>query len=244
MSNQQRLEEDVTYCPNMEPGKFMAHIFSGIRHEIGNPINSIKMTISVLKENIDLYPKEKVIEYIDRVLMETNRMEYLLKSLKSFNMFEDLTYRQVQLSVFMEKFFTRIEEELKQKKISVHCHINPELKYINTDPMALQHVLLNILTNAVDALTDIENPEISICISRTPGEIYFKITDNGPGIVEEHKEEICKPFFSTKRHKTGLGLCIVQDILLRMKGGLRFQSKKNIGTTVIIRIPGDQHVNP
>jgi signal transduction histidine kinase len=60
-------------------------IFSGIRHEIGNPLNSIKMTISVLRKNLDRFPKETIREYIERTASEITRMEYLLKSLRNFS---------------------------------------------------------------------------------------------------------------------------------------------------------------
>src|SRR3970282_1845245 len=62
----------------------IGYVFSGIRHEIGNPLNSIKMTLNVLKKNLDKYGKDHILEYIDRALSESARIEYLLKSLKNF----------------------------------------------------------------------------------------------------------------------------------------------------------------
>ena len=244
ISNQEKIEDDNVFYSVINPMEFLASIFSGLRHEIGNPINSIKMTISVLKANIDGYPKEKVLEYIDRVLMEIERVEQLLKGLKSFSMFERLALMDVQLPIFMKKFLTQVETELKQKKIPVRCHVHPDVGEIYTDPRALQQVLLNILTNAVDALAGVENPMISIDISSVSGKIRVKIADNGPGISEAHKEEVFKPFFTTRPHRTGLGLSIVHNILSQMNGTIRVRSKKNIGTTVIIQIPGDKYVNP
>ncbi|MCP4213002.1 MAG: PAS domain-containing protein, partial [bacterium] len=77
--------------------KNLGYIFSGIRHEIGNPINAIKMTMSVLKKNISVFSKAKVLEYADRALTEINRVEYLLKSFKNFNMFETLDIEAIDI---------------------------------------------------------------------------------------------------------------------------------------------------
>lgn len=236
-----KAEDNDSLCTPKDMMKSMKNIFSGIRHEIGNPINSIKMTVSVLKENIDRYPREKIIEYIDRVLTETDRMDDLLRSLKNFSMYENLAIDSVHLPDFMGKFLAQVTPGLEQKGISLKYHIPPELGNIHTDARALTQVLQNIMNNAVDALKGIKDPEISIDVAKIPAKRRFIITDNGHGITPAHQKEIFKPFFSTRPWGTGLGLSIVQIILTRMNGTILVHSKVNSGTSIMFHIPEDNH---
>ncbi len=78
----------------------LGYVFSGIRHEIGNPLNSIKMTLSVLLKNIDSFSKEQVKEFIERSLDETSRIEYLLTALKNFSLFETPVIKKERIDEF------------------------------------------------------------------------------------------------------------------------------------------------
>ena len=94
----------------------ITYIFSGIRHELGNPINSIKMTLSVLKNNLDKYSQATVQEYVDRTLAEILRVEYLLKSLKSFSMFENPSIQNIDLPAFMDLFQSLVAGDLEKSR--------------------------------------------------------------------------------------------------------------------------------
>ena len=216
----------------------LGFIFSGIRHEIGNPINAIKMTMSVLQKNIDRYPREKVLEYIDRTLTEINRVEYLLKNLKNFNMFEEVKPVSIDLEDFMEKFLALIQKDYEKQGISIKTIYDPKAKIAYADPRALHQVLLNIMSNAAESLETIEAPLIQIITRDISGKKQIIITDNGVGIAPSKKKNIFQPFFTTKPEGTGLGLNIVQKILSRMNGTIDIRSIEHSGTTVIISIPG------
>jgi nitrogen-specific signal transduction histidine kinase len=225
----------------MDLMKNLGYFFSGIRHEIGNPINAIKMTISVLKNNIDRYSKDRVLEYISRVQTEINRVEYLLKNLKNFNMFEELNPIDIELAGFVEKFVGLVEPDFKRKGIQITCTVHPGAGSAYADPRALHQVLLNVMTNAAEAMNGVVAPTVDIEIAGGPGRTCITITDNGHGIPAAHKYEIFKPFFTTRSDGTGLGLNIVQKILSRMGGTVDVESIKNNGTKVIIEIPEGKH---
>lgn len=86
-------------------------IFAGIRHEIGNPVNSITPGLRVLRNNIGSYPRETIADYLDRFLVEISRMEYLLQSLKSFSMYDNLEMRAVELGAFTRRILSMAEQE-------------------------------------------------------------------------------------------------------------------------------------
>ena len=215
----------------------LGYIFSGIRHELGNPINSIKTTIAVLKKNLASYSKETTIEFIDRVLSDVTRVEVLLKDLKNFSMYENPECGEVDIVLFMNNFLSMVERDFSAKKIQIKTLFRPDADRGYFDARALQHVLLNILTNASDALEGVESPVIGIGTFRAGDRIKIRIMDNGKGIPDEHKKHLFQPFSTTKSHGTGLGLVIVKKMLLKMGGTIEIGSLESAGTTVTLDLP-------
>jgi PAS domain S-box-containing protein len=211
-------------------------IFSGIRHEIGNPVNSIKMALSVLKQNIDSYSKNTIKEYADRMLSEVSRMEYLLKAMKNFNMYETVELLDTDMTDFMNKFISLVKGDLEKKGVKVEASIS-EPAWIYADPRALQQVLLNILTNASDSLEGRQDPRITINVSKMADMVNIRVEDNGNGMTEEQQEDLFKPFYTTKSKGTGLGLVISKKMMTKMKGFIEVVSEKDKGTIVDLYIP-------
>lgn len=215
----------------------LGYIFSGIRHELGNPINSIKTSMTVCKKNLPDYSKEKIEEFIDRVLSDVNRVELLLKDLKNFSMYEDTDCRDVSLPEFMENLLSMVNRDFSAKNIVIKTVHRPGAERGCFDARALQHVMLNILTNAADAMEESAAPEIVISVFRIGDSIVIKIRDNGRGIPEEQRGHLFQPFSTTKRHGTGLGLVIVKKMLLKMHGTIEVESEEGAGTTVTLSLP-------
>lgn len=215
----------------------IGYIFTGIRHEIGNPVNSIKTTLNVLSRNIDSYSKEKVAEYVDRALTEIGRIEYLLKALKTFNMYENPDFQNVHIPSFVENLGSLVSEDFKKNGISIKTIIHPEVKQGYTDPRALHQVMLNILTNSSDALEGREDPRILINVFRISDRVMLRVVDNGCGMSSDQQKELFKPFYTTKVRGTGLGLVIVKKMLAKMNSTIDIDSQEDAGTIVDITIP-------
>lgn len=218
----------------------LGYIFSGIRHEIGNPINSIKVTLSVLSKHLTTYSTDRVLEFIERALAEVGRIEYLLKELKNFTLFERLDIQAVRIDEFLNKFISLVEKDFQKKRIEIITDFPDRSLWAAADTKALHHVLLNIMTNAADAVKKNSHPTISIRLNRTNGNIGIEIKDNGCGMSPQERENLFKPFYTSKPQGTGLGLVIVQKLLSKMGGGITVNSRKNIGTTIEIYVPGHQ----
>lgn len=234
VSEKVRLESIAEAVNTMEN---IGYIFSSIRHEIGNPINSIKMTMSVLKNNLEKFPKDTVAAYVDRVLTEIGRVEYLLKSLRNFNLYENPQRQRVKMDSFVENFMALVADDYKQKGIKLRTIIHPRAEWAYVDPRALQQVLLNILSNAADALKGREEPEIDIGVLRLNGRIKMLVADNGCGMTEEQQKHLFKPFYTFKTEGTGLGLVIVKKMLAQMNSTIEIKSYENAGTLVTISLP-------
>ncbi len=213
----------------------MGFVFSGIRHEIGNPVNSIKMALTVLDKNLDTYSKDLISEFVQRSLEEVARVEYLLKSFRSFSMFEKPKLRDVRIDQFLDNFFRLIKSDFERR--SIRIRIISDSVWCRTDQRALHQVLLNIFTNAADALEDSDDPKIFVTVKKAPNFVKIKIEDNGFGMSEAEMENLYKPFMTTKPHGTGLGLVIVKKMLSNMNSMIHIKSKKDVGTAVSVFVP-------
>ena len=212
-------------------------IFSGIRHEIGNPLNSLKMALSVLQQNQQNASPQMLQEYVERGLSDIGRMEYLLKSLKSFTMYEKVELKDLQLAEFMGKFISLVERDFQSYGIRIKTEIPLDIAPVRIDERALHQALLNIFGNAADALKEQAVPELIICAESRGQLIWLTITDNGCGIHPEQLKHLFQPFNTSKVNGNGLGLVITRKLLAMMDSDIDIVSPPGHGTQVTIRLP-------
>jgi len=219
----------------------IGYIFSGVRHEIGNPINSINMLLGLLSSKLPQLSEEAIRDYLDRITGQVGRVEFLLRSLKSFNMFETQEPQSVTVASFMDQFLPLVHGDLAGKGVLFDLTLAPNANRLYADPRALQQVLLNLITNAIDSLRDRDHPRIALSVTRLDGRIRIDMEDNGCGMSEDKMMNLFKPFYTTKASGTGLGLVIVKKMITRMNGTIAIASTKDIGTVVTISLPEAPH---
>ena len=213
------------------------YIFSGIRHEIANPVSTAMITLGVLKRKTgDLQP-EQINEYIDRALEQMSRLDFLIRSMRNFNLFETVNPANVELSAYLERFIALVRGDAMKKNIQMEYAPLSEPLFACIDERAFHQVLLNIFTNAVDALEGVPAPKIKISTAKIKKMAMVRVEDNGRGMTEKRVRGLFKPFSTTKPHGTGLGLMIVKKMLSKMQGYIEITSEPGAGTMVDIFVP-------
>lgn len=235
ITERKRLESIAEAANLMENIGF---VFSGIRHELGNPVNTIKMTLSVLDANLDSYEPTRIREFINRTVRELDRVEYLLKTLKNFSLFENPSMITVRVDAFLESLLALVEKDMDRRNLSISTMIDSAAETMRIDPRALQQVMLNLLVNAADALEEVAAPCIRIAVSSVGEMIRILVEDNGRGIPKAQQKNLFKPFYTTKPDGTGLGLVIVKKMLVKMNSTIEIASREGEGTSVMLTIPG------
>ncbi len=202
--------------------ELLDHLFSMVRHEVGNPINTIKFSLSVMKEDIDSFSKEKLLEYIDRLLEEIEQLEEILRAMKRYSNYGYVVIKKVNLNETLRKVLRIMENEILMKDISLKSNLPSREIFVKADPTALNQVLTNLLRNSIEALENHQGYkkliEVFVKTDEEFARIYIK--DTGPGIPEEIREKIFFPFFSTKRNGSGMGLTISKGLITAMDGKL------------------------
>ncbi|MDI6739217.1 MAG: PAS domain S-box protein, partial [Candidatus Edwardsbacteria bacterium] len=215
----------------------IGYVFSGIRHEIGNALNSMKMATSIVQKNLDGWSKESLKKFIDMAMSEVGRMEDLLRSLKNFSMYEAPKLQELDLPDFFKKLVMLAAGDFKSRGIPIRLAVEPDIGRAVADPRALHQVLLNLLSNAADALEGREAKRIDIKVSRDSGLVRIAIRDNGCGMSPEQLANLFKPFYTSKPEGTGLGLVITRNILVKMNSTIEVESQLERGTEVVVAIP-------
>jgi PAS domain S-box-containing protein len=231
----QSIAESVNTMDNI------GYVFSGVRHEIGNPINSVKMLLAVLRHKLDSAPRDSLQEYIDRVFTEIGRVEHLLKSLKSYNLYETPELAALDIVPFITKFIGLLQEDFANKGITITTRFADDVQQVIADARALQQVLLNVMTNAADALAGRSDPTITVAVRREYGRVLIMTADNGGGMTEKQQADLFKPFYTSKQNGTGLGMVIVKRMLAKMNGAIEVSSVADAGTVVNIYLPEGDH---
>lgn len=226
--------ESITEAVNMSES--LGYIFSGIRHELGNPINSMKAALSVVRRNLTRFDEEKLTSYLDHVLLEMTRVEELLKSMRSFTAFEGPTIEAVDAGAFLDRFAKLSRSDLERKGINLVVQRPKTTRWVAADTRALHQILLNLLANAVDAVEKQRNPKIVLSVGKEGRHVRFRVEDNGAGLDPGFEERIKQPFFTTKEEGTGLGLTISQKLVSRMGGTLKIQRIHQKGCRVVVSL--------
>jgi PAS domain S-box-containing protein len=215
----------------------IGYVFSGVRHEIGNPINSVNMILGILSSKLPDLSQDAIRDYLDRIMGQVGRVEFLLRSLKSFNMYETQEPQRIRIEQFMEQFLPLVKDDLETKGIASDVKLDPHADTLYADPRALQQVLVNLIANAFDALNERDHPRIALNVSKADGMVRIDVEDNGCGIPQDKVKDLFKPFYTTKATGTGLGLVIVKKMITRMNGTIEIKSRRDIGTVVTISLP-------
>jgi len=212
------------------------HIFSMLRHEIGNPLNTIKFSLSVLKDNLRDYSEEKIMEYIHRLFEETTAIEKILLTMKQYSSIGSLLLEKVNLKALLNKIVFLSEAEFVNKGILITVEDIDEI-YVKADPTALEQVLINIIKNSIEAMEGKKGEKVIEIRAHVIGQ-YARISvqDTGPGIPEELKEKIFLPFVTTKKQGTGMGLAISKGLISAMDGYLGLVNT-NTGALALIYLP-------
>jgi PAS domain S-box-containing protein len=217
---------------------------AGLAHELNNPIGIISTRAELML--LDAEPKalpEDVVEDLRVIHRHAQRVARIAQGLLSFARSPGQSGR-VDLNRVVDETLLLVEKTMVKGGVLVRRALAPDLPPIWGDASALQQVVMNLLTNARDAVKGAG--EISIETSATPeapGAVRLTVRDTGPGIPPEVLPRIFDPFFTTKAEGTGLGLSISYGIVRDHRGTVDVQSRPGEGTTFVLTFqsaqPGD-----
>lgn len=224
-----RRYESIALRADMEHNT--ALFLSSLRHELGNPANSLKMALTVLVDNYDSFDEQKRRAYLERCLQQVRAIEELLDSLKSYHAQDTIDPQPLALDGPLADFAGFFSEVAGAKGVRLLVAPTPAVTVL-AHSRALHQVLTNVTTNALQALEGRAGGKIQIRTVLGERYVAVEVADNGPGIDSTDLRHVFTPLFTTKDQGTGLGLAIVRNLMVRMRGDVEVESVKGRGTTV------------
>ncbi len=219
----------------------MGKLSAGVAHEIRNPLNAMKGAIVYIQRK---RPQDTlVLEYTRIILEEVERLNRFVTEFLAYARQPPPHLRAEDLNQLVNKTTRLFEERLRKKGIVLINHLGADIPPILMDGQQMFQVISNILINAIDAMSQGGELEISTEICRpiqgkhTPSRVALRVKDNGMGIAEDEIKRIFDPFFSTKDNGTGLGLPISLRIVENHGGRLKVESTPENGTVVTLELP-------
>jgi nitrogen fixation/metabolism regulation signal transduction histidine kinase len=213
-----------------------------LTHEIMNsmtPISSLAKTIDEWLLDLEKEQKSQasseIKEIQEAITTIQKRSEGLIHFVESYRKLTRIPQPNFQI-IKVEGLFKRIvhlmEKELEEKKIQFNQSIKPEELTVAADSELIEQVLINLIKNAIDALSKEKKGRISLSGEKDRrGRVIISLSDNGPGIVPEAREKIFVPFFTTKKTGSGIGLSLSRQIMRQHRGGITVTSSPKKETT-------------
>lgn len=231
-------EQIKAQAQQLEQRALLGEVTAVFAHEVRNPINNISTGLELMAYNLaDDDPNQ---ETIARLQSDCDRLSELMKSVLAYARQSDYDLVPLDLGVLISGLLLRFQPKLTRADVKDHIQIDQDLPLIKGDRRALEQVFTNLVTNAVQAMSE-GGGTLAIKIqyqSPSPDRknIVIDVADDGPGIPKENLDRIFQPFFTTKRDGTGLGLAITQRIITAHKGTIQVNSFPG-GTVFRIQLP-------
>jgi signal transduction histidine kinase len=224
--------------------KALGTLLSGVAHELNNPLSTILMSAQLLRTNQTLPDAARA--RADAIESECDRASRIIRELLAFARRRPPERRRVDVNEVVRDTLQLHGPDLALKHVRVATALDPALPKISADPYQLQQVLLNLFTNAVQAMSARGNDGVlTVRTAARDAGVTIVVEDNGPGIPPEHLRQVFDPFFTTKPvgEGTGLGLSLCIGIVEAHDGRMTVANVPASGARFTIELPIGHHVD-
>lgn len=209
-----------------------------VAHEIKNPLTPMKLNIQLLQraaaEGADDL-EERFERTAESLIEQIDTLSQIANAFSNFAKMPRAEMAEVNLNKLISSAVD-LYKELPGAEIRFEPYATSS-PIVHADYNQLLRAVQNLIKNGLQACTDIENPLLTIRITKSEGAFVVEISDNGEGIPEEMQGRIFQPNFTTKSTGMGLGLAMVKSIVLNIHGKIWFETEAGVGTTFFIEIP-------
>ncbi|MEZ4872799.1 MAG: PAS domain-containing sensor histidine kinase [Bdellovibrionales bacterium] len=243
---------DITYMKRMKADAELAsrllhvdHLVSGVSHEINNPLTIVYAGLSRIKKKVlgefSEHPKlEKLLSHLENTTDAVDRIKNVVHALRGFSR---STYVKdvadhCNIANVIEEILHLIRRMYEVNGININFQHPQEIGHVKGSKEQIQTIVMNLLSNAKDAMENSSYKKLSIELTELKEEVRLVVTDTGHGISDEIGDKVFNHFFTTRDpgQGTGLGLTLTHGIVKEIGGDISFQAANKGGTRFIVKL--------
>jgi two-component system sensor histidine kinase DctS len=225
----------------------LGEMASTLAHELNQPLAAISSYATGCRNKMDsgrLKPDE-IGEVVGKIANQAQRAGRIIRQVHDFVKKREPRRERCSIAEVVDDAVTLFEPQAKKSRVRVECEIQGGLPDVLADPTMLEQVVINLLKNAADAMTDGQDgalaapgrATIRVTVSGGDQQIVVRVADQGPGIAPEDAERLFAPFYTTKREGLGMGLAICRSIIEFHHGRLSLEANPEGGAVFVFTLP-------
>lgn len=217
--------------------QILGKLAASLAHEIRNPLSALKLNLDFLALSDNIFnPEEK--DSLNACIESVDRIQTLIENTLDFSRRPSKDFSLSSLNDIVKQALEITESSARRKNLLIEENLNPAIPYLNLNRNMILQVILNLITNAMDASENKGSVLIRTYIYSGNSELVcLEVEDKGVGIKDEDKENIFTDFYTSKEEGTGLGLSVCKMLLNLHKAEIDFKSTAGKGTTFCVKFP-------
>ena len=217
----------------------VGQLAAGVAHELNTPLGAVNLAIEGAMRTLESKP-DRAAKRLERALRAGNQLREIIKKLLYYSQQSNDEGEETQLNQVAQDSLDLIRHQLSLEGVNVETEFG-EPPPVLANRNELQQIVINLLTNAKDAVQCRENGERRVVLSTgcDDGWATLRVTDNGSGMSEETRAKAFDPFYTTKDvgSGTGLGLSVSKELVEKYRGRIWLESEEGVGTTLGMGFP-------
>lgn len=217
----------------------LGQMAAGIAHEIGNPLSSLSSVVQYLTRKC---PPGELKESCSVIDHQVERIAAILKRMLSLARPATAEYKWTDINDVIENALSLVRFDKRARGVTISSHAGAPTPVVWLNPQNLEQCLLNILINALDAMSAKgtgQEHRLEVATAIEDDTVEIRVSDTGVGMSPDVCRRAFESFFTTKEisRGTGLGLYVSYNLLTEMDGSIELESEPDVGTTAVIRVP-------
>jgi signal transduction histidine kinase len=236
-NNVTQLERTQAQLVQSEKLASIGEMSAAVAHGLRNPLASLRAAAQLVRRHPD---SPAASETLEAIIEEVDRLDRRISHLLSFSRPAPFNPMPERVDRLVEALLPAFAEPLREQGVELRLELAPDLPEVRVDPMQMEQVLLELVSNALDAMPSGGTLRLSAQASDGLGpaaEVVVEVADTGGGIPAQVLPSVCEPFFTTREEGTGLGLAIAKRFVEQNGGRLEIDSTPGAGTAVRVHLP-------
>lgn len=217
----------------------LGHIAAGIAHEIRNPLSGINIYLNTLENLLEESEDPEMMRRIlGQIQSASSKIESIIKRVIDFSKPGEPKFVLADVNEPINEALELSSVAMRKSGVRIVKSLSKDLPPCKMDPTLIEEVILNLITNAAEAMKGMEGEKVIEVASTSRNEhVFVRVSDSGPGIPAHLRTKVFEPFYTTKSNGTGIGLSLCHRIISDHGGNMKVETSKLLGAEFVIELP-------